>query len=136
MCQLQDFFCHFDSKSDDDTANILLNCLQMVFFTVSHDDHVIFFDIFFHFIRVGSCYHDLSLNKITVSVTFDHLSSDSLGNSLILRPRTGKKITVGRIHVSFGNITDCDQTFQSTVFFSDWERNDAVFLHQIPCIFQ
>ena len=136
MCQFQYLFGNFNPHSNDDTAYILLNRLQMVFFTITHDDHIIFFYIFFHLIRIGSCYHNLSLDKISMCITFDHFSSNCLSDSLILRSRSGKKITVCCIHICFCNITNCDQAFQCAVFFTNRQRNDAVFLHQIPCIFQ
>ena len=41
-----------------------------------------------------------------------------------------------RIHIGLRNITDRDQTFQGTFFISDWKRNNAVLLHDIPCSFQ
>ena len=136
MCQFQNSVRNFNPHSNDDAAYILLNRLQMVLFTVTHDDHVIFFDIFFHLIRISSCHHNLALDKISMTVSFDDFSSNRLSNSLILCSCSGKEIAVGCIHISFCNITDCDQTFQCTVFLTDWKRNNAVFLHQIPCIFQ
>ena len=108
----------------------------MILLTVTHDDHIILLNVALQHLRVGSTDKHTPLHKISVSVTFHHFTANSLGNSLILRPRIGKKITVCSIHIGLCDITNRHKPLQTPILIPDRKRNDPVLLHQIPGILQ
>ena len=136
MGQFDNFFRNFDSHSHNNTAYILGNGLQMVFLSVTHDDQVIFFYVSLQHLWIGSSYHNLTIDKISMLISLNHCTSNGLCDPLILGLRSGQKIAVCSIHISLRNITDSDQTFQLSFPVSDRKRYNTLFHHQVPCILQ
>ena len=136
MCKLHYFLGNYNIQSYNNTAYILADSLKMIFLTVSHDDHIILFNIALHHLRIGCSNENFSLNKISVAVSLYNLASYSLSNPLILCPRIGKEVAICCIHIGLGNISDGHKTFQATIFIADRKRYDAVLLHHIPGILQ
>ena len=86
MGHLYYFFTYINIESHNNTADILLNCLQMIFLSVSHNKKIIFLDIIFQHIRVCSSHQNLSLDKISVFISLYDFTVNSLRDALVLSP--------------------------------------------------
>ena len=94
------------------------------------------FNIILHDIRVGRRDHNLSLIKITLLISDDHLRIQRLENIAVWCLCHGHDCTVILFHVGLCNIVDRDQPLQLIFFVCNRKCEHILRHHEIPCIFQ
>ena len=84
MSKLYHLFTDLNSHTNDNTAHILLYCLKMILFSVSHDYQVIRFNIDLEHFRICSSHQNFSFCKISMLISLYYGTCNCLGNSSVL----------------------------------------------------
>ena len=63
------------THSHNNTADVFFDGSQMIFFSVTDDQHIIFFDIVPHHIGPCGTHKNLAFYKITMFIAFNHLTA-------------------------------------------------------------